>query len=459
VLLAKTLASSTFKLALIAIGTFGVIVSVIFGYVYLSTSSYVRDRSDRAVMTEYSSLLAAYERNGRDGLIALIQQRMADKSFADHVYLLVDPSLAVLGGNLRAWPSTATAAGGWTEFRAAGPSPNAPGQPLLRAMLETLPGGDRLLVGKDIGDLDGFTDQIKTAVVSGVALIFVLAGVASILVTRRTVGRIESINATSQAIMLSGLDKRIPLRGTNDEWDRVAENLNLMLDRIETLMGEVRQVSDNVAHDLRTPLTRMRGRLEKAYHGPRIGENDQSLIGDTIADLDAVLRILLSIMRIAQIETQARKEAFRSVNLAEIACEVVELYDAAAEQDGTRLTVVGDREVLVTGDRDLIFDAIANLVDNAIKHGRAGGQVVVANENIDGQPVISIADDGRGIPADQHEHVFKRFYRLEHSRYSPGNGLGLSLVAAVARLHGARIEMLDNSPGLTFRLWFSASTG
>jgi signal transduction histidine kinase len=326
-------------------------------------------------------------------------------------------------------------------------------------MLETLPGGDRLLVGKDIGDLDGFTDQIKTAVVSGVALIFVLAGVASILVTRRTVGRIESINATSQAIMLSGLDKRIPLRGTNDEWDRVAENLNLMLDRIETLMGEVRQVSDNVAHDLRTPLTRMRGRLEKAYHGPRIGENDQSLIGDTIADLDAVLRILLSIMRIAQIETQARKEAFRSVNLAEIACEVVELYDAAAEQDGTRLTVVGDREVLVTGDRDLIFDAIANLVDNAIKHGRAGGQVVVANENIDGQPVISIADDGRGIPADQHEHVFKRFYRLEHSRYSPGNGLGLSLVAAVARLHGARIEMLDNSPGLTFRLWFSASTG
>ncbi len=457
-LLAKTLTSSTFKLALIAIGTFGVIVSVIFGYVYLSTSSYVRSRSDHAIMTEYSSLLAAYERNRRDGLIALIQQRIADKSFADNVYLLVEPSLAVLGGNLGAWPSTVTVARGWTEFR--GPeSSDAPRRPLLRAMVETFPSGDRLLVGKDISDLDSFTDQIKTAVVSAVALIFVLAGVASILVTRRTVGRIELINATSQAIMLSGLDKRIPLRGTNDEWDRVAENLNLMLDRIETLMGEVKQVSDSVAHDLRTPLTRMRGRLEKAYHGPRIGENDQLLIGDTIADLDAVLRILLSIMRIAQIETQARKEAFRSVNLAEIAGEVVELYDAAAEQDGTRLTVVGDREVLVTGDRDLIFDAIANLVDNAIKHGRAGGQVVVANENIDGQPMISIADDGRGIPPDQYEHVFKRFYRLEHSRYTPGNGLGLSLVAAVARLHGARIEMLDNSPGLTFRLWFSAPTG
>jgi signal transduction histidine kinase len=458
VLLAKTLTSSTFKLALIAIGTFGMIASAILSYVYLSTSSYVRSRSDRAIMTEYSSLQDAYMRSGRDGLIVLIQQRVADKSFADNVYIFVDPSSAVLGGNLKAWPSTVTTTSGWTEFRASEPLPNTTNRPLLRAMLGTFPSGDRLLVGRDISDLDSFTDQIKRAVIACVALIFVVAGVASILVTRRTVGRIEAINATSRAIMLSGLDKRIPLRGSNDEWDRVAENLNLMLDRIETLMGEVKQMSDNVAHDLRTPLTRMRGRLEKAYHGQRIGEDDQLLIGDTIADLDAVLRIFSSITRIAQIETQARKGAFRTVNLVEIAGEVAELYDAAAEQDGTRLTVVGDREVLVTGDRDLIFDAIANLVDNAIKHGRAGGQVVVANEIIEGRPVVSITDDGPGIPVDEYEHVFKRFYRLEHSRYTPGNGLGLSLVAAVARLHGARVEMLDNSPGLKVKFWFSAST-
>ncbi len=458
-LLTKALTSSTFKLALIAIGTFGMIVSAIFSYVYLSTSSYVRSRSDRAIVSEYLGLRDAYERSGRDGVAALIQQRVADKGFSDTVYLLVDPSLAPLRGNLKAWPSTATAARGWTEFRGSEPSPDPTSRPLLRAMLETFPGGDRLLVGRDISDLDRFTDRIKIAVILGVALIFVLAGVASILVTRRTVGRIESINATSRAIMLSGLDKRIPLRGTHDEWDRVAENLNLMLDRIETLMGEVKQVSDNVAHDLRTPLTRMRGRLEKAYHGPRIDADDQSLIGDTIADLDAVLRIFSSLTRIAQIEAQARKGAFRTVNLVEITSEVVELYDAAAEQDGTRLTIAGDREVLVSGDRDLIFDAIANLVDNAIKHGRAGGKVVVANETIDGQPVVSIADDGPGIPIDQCEHVFKRFYRLEQSRYTPGNGLGLSLVAAVARLHGARIELLDNAPGLKLRLWFAVPIG
>ena len=455
-LLAKTLASSTFKLALIAIGTFGLIVSAIFSYVYLSTSAYMRVQADRAIMTEYASLQEAYEQSGRDGLTALVRQRVADRSFADNVYLLADSSLAVLAGNIGAWPSSVTASGGWTEFRSTEAPGGATERPLLRAMVQTFPNGDRLLVGRDVSELDGFADQIETAVILVIALIFLLAAVASVLVTRRTVGRIESINATSRAIMLSGLDKRIPLRGTNDEWDRVAENLNLMLDRIETLMGEVKQVSDNVAHDLRTPLTRMRGRLEKAYHGKRTAEDDQSLIGDTIADLDAVLRIFSSITRIAQIETQARKVAFRVVNLAEIAGEVVELYDAAAEPAGTSLTVAGDREVLVTGDRDLIFDAIANLVDNAIKHGRTGGRVVVASERVDGTPVISIADDGPGIPPGEYEHVFKRFYRLEQSRYTPGNGLGLSLVAAVARLHSARIEMLDNAPGFKLRLWFSA---
>ncbi len=290
----------------------------------------------------------AYERSGREALIALMQRRIADQSFAGNVYLLADTSSAVLGGNLEAWPPTVTAAGGWVEFRAPA-SRGAAGPPLLRAMIATFPGGDRLLVGKDISDLDSFTDQIKTAVISSVALIFAVAGVASILVTRRTVGRIESINTTSRAIMRSGLDQRIPLRGTHDEWDRVAENLNLMLDRIETLMGEVKQVSDNVAHDLRTPLTRMRGRLEKAYHGQRRAEDDQSLIGDTIADLDAVLRIFASLTRIAHIETQARKGAFRSVNLVDIANEVVELYDAAAEQDGTKSH--RDRRSRGAGDR------------------------------------------------------------------------------------------------------------
>ena len=337
-LLAKTLRSSTFRLALIAIAAFGLIVAAIMAYVYFGTIAYVQGR-----------------------------------------------------------------------------------------------------VG-DAGDHSGFTAMIELAMVAVAVLLAVLAGLAAVLVTRRTVGRIEEINATSRAIMLSGLDRRIPLRGSHDEWDRVAENLNQMLDRIET------------------PLTRMRGRLEKAYHTPRNGEADAVLIGDTIADLDSVLGMFASITRISEIETRARRSAFRTLDLAEIAGEVVELYDAAAEQVATRLSLDGDREVAITGDRDLLFDAIANLVDNAIKHGRAGGQVTVTCRSAGGGAVIAIADDGPGIPTGECDQVFKRFYRLEQSRYTPGNGLGLSLVAAVAGLHGAEIALHDNAPGLTVRLSFPATS-
>jgi signal transduction histidine kinase len=254
--------------------------------------------------------------------------------------------------------------------------------------------------------------------------------------------------------MQRGLGERIPLRGTRDEWDQLAANLNLMLDRIEALMAEVKQVSDNVAHDLRTPLTRMRGRLEKAAGRARGADEDQALINDTMTDLDGVLRMFASLTRISQIETSDRTAAFRTVNLAEIAREVVELFDAAAEMKGVRLTATGEERVLITCDRDLLFDATANLVDNAIKHGRETGHVNVQVTNGALGAAITVADDGPGIPEHELQHVFKRFYRLERSRRTPGNGLGLALVAAVARLHGARIEMLDNAPGLEVRLWF-----
>jgi signal transduction histidine kinase len=456
--LAETLRSSTFKLALIAIGLFGAIVLTLFGYVYWSTTSYVTGRLDNAIGAEQLALHKIYDRDGRDGLMAAVQQRTTDEHFQDNLYLLADPSYSFLAGNLKAWPSDLVVSEGWQNFRVPAWKSGTPRQSMLRAALKTFPNGDHLLVGKDVDDLDAFRGSIKTAFIWGIVLIFVLASMASVLVTRRTVGRIEAINTTSRAIMQSGLDKRIPLRGTNDEWDHVAENLNSMLDRIETLMQEVKQVTDNVAHDLRTPLARIRGRLEKAYHRKRESEADQELIADTIANLDGVLRIFSSLTRIAQIEAKAQQVAFRTVDITDITRETVELYDAAAEEKGTQLSFVGDQKVCVTGDRDLIFDAVANLVDNAIKHGHPAGHVTVeVAESSEGAAVISVADDGPGIPAAEHQNVFKRFYRLEPSRRTSGNGLGLSLVAAVARLHGARIEMLDNLPGLRFRLLFPAS--
>jgi signal transduction histidine kinase len=414
----------------------------------------VLSRSDAAIAADFAGLRSAYDRNGRTDVVAAIARRAAARHHVDSVYLLADAAFAPLAGNLTAWPSELTGAAGWGTFTAPGWKPGAAERPTLRARFETLGGGEHLLVGADISDLAMYARHIDLALAVGVTLFFVLAGVAGVSVTRRTVGRIEQVNATSRAIMQRGLSERIPLRGTRDEWDQLAANLNLMLDRIEALMAEVKQVSDNVAHDLRTPLTRMRGRLEKAAGRARSAEEDQALINDTMADLDGVLRMFTSLTRISQIEASDRTAAFRSVNLAEIAREVVELFDAAAEDKGVRLTVTGEERVLVTGDRDLLFDATANLVDNAIKHGREAGQVDVEVADGAAGAAITVTDDGPGIPEHALPHVFKRFYRLERSRRTPGNGLGLSLVAAVARLHGAHIEMRDNAPGLRFRVHF-----
>jgi signal transduction histidine kinase len=458
VLLAKTLRSSTLRLALIWIGIFGTAVAALLGYVYWSSASYMLRQSDQAIAMELASLREAYTRGGRDQLIAAIIQRMSAGHFESGIYLLADPSGSSLAGNLAAWPAASLkGSSGWGNFSAPEWKPNAARRPLLRATFETLPDGTRLLVGKDVAELDQVAERINTALLLTTLLIFAVAGAASASITRRTVGRIEAINATSRAIMQSGLSERIPLRGTKDEWDELATNLNSMLDRIETLMGEVKQFTDNVAHELRTPITRLRGRLEKAYNGLPDGDTHKSMIGDTIADLDSVQRIFSSLTRISQIEASDRKAAFRTIDLAEVVREVVELFDAAAEEKGGQLNTIGDQRVLVTGDRDLLFDAVANLVDNAIKHGPEAGRVTVDVRQSDAGSTIAVSDEGPGIPGDEIRNVFKRFYRLERSRRTPGNGLGLSLVAAVARLHGAQIDMLDNAPGLTIRLWFPVS--
>jgi signal transduction histidine kinase len=455
-LLTKTLRSSTFRVSVIFIVVFGAVFCALLGYIYLSTASYVLDRFDRGIVADRLILIAAYESGGRDGLVAAIGKLLTDKNSEHDVALLTDRSFAIVAGNLRSWPTSLVQRSGWSNIDGADPAGEA-NPALLRVSFETLTDGSHVLVGKDATDLNKIKRKVYWALVVTVGLMLAMASATAFAVTRRTVGRIESINATSGAIMQSGLGERVLVHGSKDEWDQLAENLNSMFDRIEVLMGEVKQATDNVAHDLRTPLTRLRGRLEKACVGRREPKQDQAVIIDAIAELDDVLRMFSSLSRISQIETVKRTSAFRPTDLIKVIRDVVELFDAAAENKNIRLTVVEGETTLIEADRDLLFDALANLVDNAIKHGREAGRVEVELRRSDSGTTISVMDDGPGIPAAECQNVFRRFYRLERSRQTPGNGLGLSLVAAVAHLHGAQVRLLDNSPGLKVELHFPST--
>jgi signal transduction histidine kinase len=454
VLLSKTLRSSTLKLAFIYVILFSAAIFGLLGYVYGSTVKYLYEISDRAISVESILLTKAYEAGGHDGLVEFINRRLTDGHFNDWVYLLVDHSFDYVAGNLKSWPAPLRGDRGWSTIAAADWQPKAAKPSALRATYQVLPDGHHLLLGRVTDDLDRFGERVTIGLASAALLFLVLAAAAGISTSRRSVARIEAINATSREIMRSGLGERIPLRGTGDEWDGLAENLNSMLDRIEELVETNRQVSDNVAHDLRTPLTRMRGRLERACHQQLELSHYQSLVNDTISDLDEILTTFSSLLRISQIEARDRTAAFRNIDLSEIVREVVELFEPTAEERAVRLQVFAGETVSVVGDRDLLFDAISNLVDNAVKHGGDRGEISVAVARCAGGPILSIGDRGPGIPIEERNHVLRRFYRLERSRNRPGNGLGLSLVAAVASLHGAHIIMADNSPGLRIEVHF-----
>jgi signal transduction histidine kinase len=457
VLLFKTLRSSTLQLAFIYVTGFSSAIFAVLGYVYWSTIVYVSENSDRTIAAESAVLLKAYDTAGQSGLTAVIDRRRQDRFFDEWVYLLADRSLGYVAGNLPRWPAILRRAEGWVDLTP-GANDGQPGIAVpLRASYRTLPDGFHLLVGRKADDLGRFRRMIAIGLGSAGGLFLLLAAAAGISTSRRTVGRIEAINTTGRRIIEAGLHERIPLRGTRDEWDDLAQNLNSMLDRIEELVESNRQVSDNVAHDLRTPLTRMRGRLERAHQQRLEHAQYHALIGDVILELDAILQTFASLLRIAQIEARDRTSGFRLVDLCEIAREVVELFDPAAEESDVTLQHTASGQAFVVGDRDLLFDALSNLVDNAIKHGGRRGEVIVGVSPGADSAELTVSDRGPGIPGGERNHVLRRFYRLERSRNSPGNGLGLSLVAAVAKLHGAHIEMADNTPGLRIALRFPRS--
>ncbi|MEA3292517.1 MAG: HAMP domain-containing sensor histidine kinase, partial [Pseudomonadota bacterium] len=260
--------------------------------------------------------------------------------------------------------------------------------------------------------------------------------------------QIESINTTSREIMSGDLSRRIPTRGSGDDFDLLAGNLNAMLDRIQALMEDVRRVSDNIAHDLRTPLARLRNRLELLKTDADADSPDSQAVEQAVAEADGLLATFNALLRIARIEAEQRREAFEQVALDTVVQDVAEFYEPLAEDKAQRLLLDLQPGIRLQGDRDLLFQALANLLDNAIKYTPRGGRIEISLQSSEIGVRLIVADNGPGIPVEAREKVLQRFFRMEESRTTPGNGLGLSLVAAVAKLHGITIRLEDNRPGL-----------
>jgi signal transduction histidine kinase len=442
------LRSTTLRIAVLYVVLFAGSVAAVLGFVHYATAGYLARQTDTAIANEVAELGTRYRQGGIQALARIISNKATTNIGRRSVYLLTDGEREPIAGNISAWPGAAdTASGEWLEFHLSGAGSER--DPIRARVFRLGPQNEfQLLVGRNVADQRAFQGVIGTAVVWGVALSTGLAIVGGVVMSRSIARRLERINRTAQEVMAGDLDRRVPTRGADDEFDRLADSLNRMLDQIQYLMDSVRQVSDNVAHDLRTPLTRMRWRLERLAAGEDGGE----LLEQAIADADGLLNTFHALLRIAEVESGSRSR-FVTLDLAGLLADVDELYEPVAAAHEQVLETGGDPGPLsIVGDRDLLFQALTNLVDNAVKYTPQGGRIDIAAHGRDGTHELVVADSGAGIPEAQREQVLQRFVRLETSRASPGSGLGLSLVAAVARLHNGSIRLEDSEPGLRVRL-------
>ena len=444
----RLLRNSTFRLALIYMAVFAISVTVLLGFLWQATVGTLVEQMDETIRADIKGLNEQYAAGGAAGIARIINARLRRDPGGRTVYLLTDPLGRPLVGNVGSWPDIQPDDEGWMSF-ALVDRRSPEGKPhLARAMAFALDGGLRLLVGREVHELEQTRRSIKDALVWGVLITLVLALAGGVALSRGTTRRIEAINQTSREIMTGDLTRRIPVRGSGDDFDQLAGNLNDMLDRIQTLMEGLRHVSDNIAHDLRTPLARLRSHLEGLEDGKPGGEERRRRVADAINEADGLIAVFNALMRIARIEAGGRRENFGAVDLGALVRDVAELYEPLAQDGGLGFSLDVTAPAEITGDRDLIFQAVTNLVDNAVKYTPAPGAIGIAARHGD----VIVWDTGPGIPEASREAVFERFRRLDASRSEPGSGLGLALVRAVVRLHGGEIRLADNHPGLRVTL-------
>jgi signal transduction histidine kinase len=423
---------------------------VLAGYIFWTTESYLARQTDKTIVASADGLLERFRSGGVMALVRAIETRLAEEADEEEIIALVDGSRRVLAGNLENPPADGER--NWFDLEIVRQPSNSTARMLRVAIGES----HTLYVGRDVQVRQDVRKVVRDTLLWSIAVTVAVSILVGLLARRLLARRLARISGVADRVMLGDLDTRVPLTGSGDEFDRLSTDINLMLDRIGELMDGVRQVSNSIAHDLRTPLTRLRGRLEAALRASDSPDRFRATAEAALQELEQVVRIFDALLRIAEIEAGHRRAAFVPLDLAALAADVVELYQPLAEQRGLTLDATSQPAFCV-GDRMLLAQALANLVDNAIKYTPAGGVVVVTTGAAAGGVELTVADSGPGIPAEERDKVTRRFYRLEPSRSLPGSGLGLSLVVSVAKLHGGQLDLEDNAPGLRVRLKLPAT--
>ncbi|MBI3447032.1 MAG: HAMP domain-containing protein [Magnetospirillum sp.] len=447
------LRTTTFRLALSYLGIFTVSAMALLALVSWSTTMFIEWQVQETVEAEATGLSEIYHDRDLGGLSEIISQRMRQDVDGRTTYLLMGLDGRILAGNLKAWPAEVNDLLGWVRFRVLPLGGIGAGAEVLAHAYE-LADGYRLLVGRSLADAKRVKSAINRALGWGLALTILLGVVGGYFTSRHMLQRVEEMSRTARRIFGGDMSQRMHLSGTDDEFDSLAESFNEMMDELERLLEGIRTVSDNIAHDLRTPLNRLRSRIDLVLLGAPDCDGYRRTLEETLAEADNLLATFSAILTISHAESAARLERFETIDPARLAGDVVELYEPLAEEKGIRLHCLAQTGLSLKADRHLLFQALANLVDNAVKYTPAAGEVSVSVGAASGRLNVAVSDSGPGIPEDSRLKVLDRFVRLDSTRSTPGNGLGLSLVQAVARLHNARLCLDDNHPGLVVRLEF-----
>ena len=438
------LRSAGFRFAVIYALVFGVLACTVAFSAWYTTIGLLKRQVEVVIGNDAAALNDHYDVGGMASLANAIRNRLADNPDGDGIYLLLDQLGNRVIGNVNQWPAPLNQVDAWYQL----PVIRDKGESVALLRAYALPGGGQLLVGRDVRARAELRDVLRTGLLSALALMLVLGLVGAVLIRALFRRTIRDIATTARAIARGDLARRVPKTGSGDEFDELADIINDMLERIGRLMDGVRQVSNAIAHDLRTPITRARTRLEDASLHAHGDEELRSAIDRATLDLDDIVGVFEALLRIAEIEAGSRRAAFAEIDLAPLITDVDELYHAVAEERGLRLEadIVGPLPLL--GDRQLIQQAVANLLDNALKFSPPGGAIRLAARLEERLLTITVADRGPGIAEADRGRATERFFRAESARSTSGSGLGLALVAAVAQLHGGVLRLADNQPGL-----------